>query len=90
MNEVDKLNDALDRQSELIKALRNEIATKDKRIKELEAENESLQESLDGKGMGMWEVVAMKDRALGEYAQIVADLKAQIADGRTYSEGCQP
>lgn len=36
MSEVDKLLDALERQSELIKALRNEIATKDKRIGELE------------------------------------------------------
>lgn len=36
MNEVDKLLDELERQSELIKALRLEIATKDKRIGELE------------------------------------------------------
>lgn len=87
----------IERQSELIAALRNEIARKDKRIAELEAENESLQESLDGKGLGMWEVVAMKDRALEEYAQIVAELKAaaesrtySVVDGRTYSEGCTP
>lgn len=36
MNEIDKLHDALERQRELIAALRNEIATKDKRIAELE------------------------------------------------------
>ena len=90
MTESDKLHDALERQQELIAALRNEIATKDRHITELEAENESLQESLDGKGMGMWEVVAMKDRALEEYAQIVAELKTQLADGRTYSKGCTP
>ena len=34
MSEVDKLLDELERQSELIAALRVEIATKDKRIKE--------------------------------------------------------
>lgn len=162
MSEVDKLLDALERQRELIAALRNEIATKDKqialladklqagayhdkdtalimeqqakrinelesnfaaanealrlaaervadveamyefeathnglrmieigglkkRIAELEAENGSLQESLDGKGRGMWEVIDMKDRALEEYAQIVAELKAQIDE----YEGCK-
>jgi len=36
MNENDKLHDVLERNSELIKALRNEIATKDRRIGELE------------------------------------------------------
>lgn len=36
MNEVNKLMDELERKSELINALRNEIATKDKRIGELE------------------------------------------------------
>ena len=36
MNENDKLHDVLERNSELIKALRNEIATKDRRIAELE------------------------------------------------------
>lgn len=41
------------------------------------AENEALQESLDSGGLGMWELVAMKDRAIGEYAQIVAELKAE-------------
>jgi len=35
MSEVDKLLDELERQSELIAALRVEIATKDKRIAEL-------------------------------------------------------
>lgn len=142
MNENDKLHDALERQSEIIAALRNQIATQaaqirqleaqlaatlttnealrlaaervadveamyefeathnglrmieigglKKRIAELEAENGSLQESLDGKGRGMWEVIDMKDRALEEYAQIVAELKTQLADGRTYAEGCKP
>ncbi len=36
MSEVDKLNDALGRQSIVIAGLRNEIATKDRRIGELE------------------------------------------------------
>jgi chromosome segregation ATPase len=36
MSENDRLHDALERQSELIKALRLEIATKDKRIADLE------------------------------------------------------
>jgi len=62
----------------------------EQRIAELAAENGSLQESLDGKGRGMWEVIDMKDRALEEYAQIVAELKTQLADGRTYAEGCKP
>lgn len=67
-----------------------EIGGLKKRIAELEAENGSLQESLDGKGRGMWEVIDIKDRALEEYAQIVAELKTQLADGRTYAEGCKP
>lgn len=46
MNENDKLHDALERQSELIKALRNEIATKDKRIKELEGRNKQQELSI--------------------------------------------
>lgn len=36
MSENDKLHDVLERQSELIHALRVEIATKDKRIADLE------------------------------------------------------
>jgi len=114
VNENDQLHDALERQSEVIAGLRNEIATKDtqiamladklqagayhdkdtallleqqaQRIAELESENEALQESLDGKGLGMWELVAMKDRALEEYEQIVAELKVQIEE----YEGCKP
>ena len=42
MSEVDKLLDELERQSELIAALRVEIATKDKRIKELEASHAGM------------------------------------------------
>ena len=42
MSEVDKLLDELERQSELIAALRVEIATKDKRIKELEASHADM------------------------------------------------
>lgn len=68
----------------------NDLAKVQRRVNELEAENGSLQESLDGKGRGMWEVIDMKDRALEEYAQIVAELKTQLADGRTYAEGCKP
>lgn len=86
MSENDKLHDALERQREVIAGLRNELHAKDKRIADLEYENEALQESLDGKGRGMWELVAMKDRALEEYEQIVAELKAQIDK----YEGCKP
>lgn len=42
--ESNKIHDALERNSEVIKALRNEIATKDKRIKELEAELTAIAE----------------------------------------------
>ena len=85
MSEVDKLHDELERQREVMAGLRNEIATKDKRIAELEAENEQLQESLDDRGIFVWKLVAMKDRALAEYEQIVAELKAQIDE----YEGCK-
>lgn len=42
MSENDKLHDALERQSELIAALRAEIATKDKRIQVLLEANREL------------------------------------------------
>lgn len=42
MSELDQLRDHLERQSEVIAGLRNEIATKDKRIKELEAELQAI------------------------------------------------
>lgn len=42
MSEIDKLHDALERQSEMIAGLRAEIATKDKRITELEATHDGL------------------------------------------------
>lgn len=42
MSETDKLLDALERQQELIAGLRNEIATKDKHITELEATHDGL------------------------------------------------
>ena len=46
MSEVDKLLDELERQSELIAALRVEIATKDKRIATLLEANRELSEKV--------------------------------------------
>ena len=46
MSEVDKLLDELERQSELIAALRAEIATKDKRIQILLETNRELSEKV--------------------------------------------
>jgi len=46
MSEVDKLLDELERQSELIAALRAEIATKDKRIQILLEANRELSEKV--------------------------------------------
>lgn len=67
MNENDKLHDALERQSELIKALRNEIATKDKRIKELE-------QAHDSRGLG---ALAIVEKHLAQIEALVNEKKAQ-------------
>lgn len=66
----------------------NDLAKVQRRVNELESNFAAAND--DGKGRGMWEVIDMKDRALEEYAQIVAELKTQLADGRTYAEGCKP
>ncbi len=44
MSEVDKLNDALGRQSIVIAGLRNEIATKDRRIGDLEFQYDAVRQ----------------------------------------------
>lgn len=44
VSEIDKLHDALESYSELIKALRNEIATKDKRIGDLEFQYDAVRQ----------------------------------------------
>lgn len=54
MSEVDQLHDALERQNKLIAALKNEIATKDKRIKALEAQAEEDDTRLVCAGCGFF------------------------------------
>ena len=53
-----------------------------RRIEELRAENERLQQAHDGRGMGLWELIAVKDRAMAEQAQIIDELKAELDDMR--------
>lgn len=78
MSEVDKLHDALERQSELIAALRNEIATKDKRIKELEGRNK--QQELSIIALGKWH--RDRDEALKAAQQCITDFLD------VYGRGC--
>lgn len=76
MSEADKLNDALERQSELIAALRNEIATKDKRIKELEGRNKQQELSI----LSFAESHKKQEQRIAEQAKRIAELEASHAD----------
>ena len=79
MSEVDKLNDALERQSELIAALRAEIATNGRRIVELE------------KTLNTYREGAMQySDTLNELHRRIAELEAAQHDSRTDGEGCKP
>lgn len=93
MKENDKLHDALERQSELIAALRNEIATKDKRIKELEGRNKQQELSI----LSLAESHKKQEQCIAELEQTILYLTVQcqecveqLSEGHTYSEGCKP
>ncbi len=76
--ENDKLHDALERQSELIHALRVEIATKDKRIKELEGRNKQQELSI----MALAKSYKERDEALKAAQQCITDFLD------VYGRGC--
>jgi chromosome segregation ATPase len=103
VSEVDKLHDELERQSELIKALRNEIATKDKQIAELDQDLLEINRLLSEAGIehSGYKKQAPRVEMLVERARKHAQLRieeikkrkaleAAQPDGRTYAEGCKP
>lgn len=95
MSEIEKLHDELERQSELITALRNEIATKNARITELEADIESVAAEAAHTISGLAKRIAERDKRIAELeshlAAVLATVDAATApDGRTYAEGCKP
>lgn len=88
-SESNKLHDALERQSELIAGLRNEIATKDKRIADLRIAVEA--------GLRISETNQKAQHRIGDLEQTVLYLTAQcqecveqLSEGKEYSEGCKP
>lgn len=78
-NTINRLLDELERQSEIIAALRAEIATNGRRIVELE------------KTLNTYREGAMQySDTLDELHRRIAELETVRADGRTYVEGCTP
>jgi len=84
--ENDKLHDALERKSELIAALRNEIAAKGKRIDDLRIAVEA--------GLRISETNRKAQQRICELEQTILHLTAQCkeqdSEGKEYSEGCKP
>lgn len=86
-----RLLDSLERQSELITALRNEIATKDKRIAELEAQVKALADANQAGAYRDKDVTLYVAQLEAQLAAVLATVDAATApDGRTYAEGCKP
>ena len=86
-----RLLDSLERQSELITALRNEIATKDKRIAELEAQVKALADANQAGAYRDKDVALYVAQLEAQLAAVLATVDAATApDGRTYAEGCKP
>ena len=89
MSEVDKLLDELERQSELIAALRVEIATKDKRIKESRRKRERRMINVGdavvwfsgerrGRRVSMRKGIGTVKKIEGDAAVIVTDLGSRV------------
>lgn len=76
MSEIDRLHDALERQSETIAALRNEASTWQNGFN---AANEALR-------MAAERIAELE----AQLAATLATIEAACTDGRTYSEGCAP